>query len=52
MVQKWFNWYVFIFAIKVLCGHSTWLVDARVEAPTAGSIILAGILLKVGGMLF
>jgi NADH-quinone oxidoreductase subunit M len=27
----------------------TWLPDAHVEAPTAGSVILAGILLKLGG---
>ncbi len=27
----------------------TWLPDAHVEAPTAGSVILAGVLLKVGG---
>ena len=27
----------------------TWLPDAHVEAPTAGSVILAGILLKMGG---
>ena len=27
----------------------TWLPDAHVEAPTAGSIILAGVLLKIGG---
>ena len=27
----------------------TWLPDAHVEAPTAGSVILAGVLLKLGG---
>ena len=27
----------------------TWLPDAHVEAPTAGSVILAGVLLKMGG---
>ncbi len=28
----------------------TWLPDAHVEAPTAGSVILAGVLLKMGGV--
>lgn len=38
------------FAIKVpLWPFHTWLPDAHVEAPTAGSVILAGILLKMGG---
>lgn len=38
------------FAIKVpLFPFHTWLPDAHVEAPTAGSVILAGILLKLGG---
>ncbi len=37
------------FAIKVpLWPFHTWLPDAHVEAPTAGSIILAGVLLKLG----
>ena len=37
------------FAIKVpMCPFHTWLPDAHVEAPTAGSVILAGILLKLG----
>jgi len=37
------------FAIKVpLFPFHTWLPDAHVEAPTAGSVILAGILLKMG----
>src|SRR5437870_3351940 len=37
------------FAIKVpLFPFHTWLPDARVEAPTAGSVILAGVLLKMG----
>src|SRR5258706_2471013 len=37
------------FAIKVpLFPLHTWLPDAHVEAPTAGSIILAGVLLKMG----
>ena len=38
------------FAIKVpMWPFHTWLPDAHVEAPTAGSVILAGILLKLGG---
>src|SRR6266849_9508847 len=38
------------FAIKVpMFPFHTWLPDAHVEAPTAGSIILAGVLLKAGG---
>lgn len=38
------------FAIKVpMWPFHTWLPDAHVEAPTGGSIMLAGILLKVGG---
>lgn len=38
------------FAIKVpLFPFHTWLPDAHVDAPTAGSVILAGILLKMGG---
>jgi len=38
------------FAIKVpMWPLHTWLPDAHVEAPTAGSIILAGVLLKLGG---
>lgn len=38
------------FAIKVpLFPFHTWLPDAHVEAPTAGSVILAGVLLKLGG---
>ncbi len=38
------------FAIKVpVWPFHTWLPDAHVEAPTAGSVILAGILLKLGG---
>ncbi len=37
------------FAIKVpMVPFHTWLPDAHVEAPTAGSVILAGILLKMG----
>lgn len=38
------------FAIKVpVFTLHTWLPDAHVEAPTAGSVILAGVLLKMGG---
>src|SRR4029077_5700873 len=38
------------FAIKVpMFPFHTWLPDAHTEAPTAGSIILAGVLLKLGG---
>lgn len=44
-------WGIFIaFAIKVpMFPFHTWLPDAHVQAPTAGSVILAGILLKLGG---
>src|SRR5256886_2925942 len=38
------------FAIKIpMFPFHTWLPDAHVEAPTAGAVILAGILLKLGG---
>jgi NADH-quinone oxidoreductase subunit M len=41
--------FVLAFAIKVpLFPFHTWLPDAHVEAPTGGSVILAGILLKMG----
>jgi NADH-quinone oxidoreductase subunit M len=49
-----FQWWVFAafflgFAIKVpMFPFHTWLPDAHVEAPTAGSVILAGVLLKMG----
>ena len=49
--QKWL-WLAFFasFAIKVpMWPVHTWLPDAHVEAPTAGSVILAGVLLKFGG---
>ena len=47
----WVFWFLFIgFAIKVpVFPFHTWLPDAHVEAPTAISVILAGILLKLGG---
>ncbi len=38
------------FAVKMpMWPFHTWLPDAHVEAPTAGSVILAGVLLKIGG---
>ncbi len=49
--QHWVFWFFFIaFAIKVpVFPFHTWLPDAHVEAPTPISVILAGILLKLGG---
>lgn len=49
-VQLWaFLAFALAFAIKVpLFPFHTWLPDAHVQAPTAGSIILAGVLLKMG----
>jgi NADH-quinone oxidoreductase subunit M len=49
-VQKWVFLAFFVgFAIKVpMFPFHTWLPDAHVEAPTAGSVILAGVLLKMG----
>ncbi|MDX1402723.1 MAG: NADH-quinone oxidoreductase subunit M, partial [Kiloniellales bacterium] len=49
-VQFWL-WIAFFasFAVKVpMWPVHTWLPDAHVEAPTAGSVILAGVLLKMG----
>ena len=48
--QNWvFLAFAAAFAIKVpMFPFHTWLPDAHVEAPTAGSIILAGVLLKMG----
>jgi NADH-quinone oxidoreductase subunit M len=48
--QKWlFAAFALSFAIKVpLFPLHTWLPDAHVEAPTGGSVILAGVLLKMG----
>ena len=50
-VQMWLWWAFFAaFAVKVpMWPVHTWLPDAHVEAPTAGSVILAGVLLKMGG---
>jgi NADH-quinone oxidoreductase subunit M len=50
-VQIWL-WLAFFasFAVKIpMWPFHTWLPDAHVEAPTAGSVILAGVLLKMGG---
>ena len=48
--QMWlFGAFALSFAIKVpMWPFHTWLPDAHVEAPTAGSVILAGVLLKMG----
>jgi NADH-quinone oxidoreductase subunit M len=44
-----FTAFFFAFAVKVpMFPFHTWLPDAHVEAPTAGSIILAGVLIKMG----
>jgi NADH-quinone oxidoreductase subunit M len=50
-MQTWL-WFAFLasFAVKLpMWPVHTWLPDAHVEAPTAGSVILAGVLLKLGG---
>ena len=49
--QKWlFLAFMASFAVKLpMWPVHTWLPDAHVQAPTAGSVILAGILLKLGG---
>jgi len=50
-MQTWL-WIAFFasFAVKMpMWPVHTWLPDAHVEAPTAGSVILAGVLLKLGG---
>ncbi len=50
-IQKWL-WLAFFisFAVKIpMWPVHTWLPDAHVQAPTAGSVILAGVLLKLGG---
>ncbi|MFQ5645546.1 MAG: NuoM family protein [bacterium] len=48
--QMWVFWVLFLaFAIKVpMIPFHTWLPDVHVDAPTAGSVILAAILLKMG----
>ncbi len=50
-LQVWL-WFAFLasFAVKLpMWPVHTWLPDAHVEAPTAGSVVLAAILLKMGG---
>src|SRR6516164_8432701 len=49
-LKFWLFWgFFFAFAIKVpMFPFHTWLPDAHTEAPTAGSVILAGVLLKMG----
>jgi NADH-quinone oxidoreductase subunit M len=53
LARPWALWlfgaFALAFAIKVpMFPFHTWLPDAHVEAPTAGSVVLAGILLKMG----
>jgi NADH-quinone oxidoreductase subunit M len=50
-LQKWLWLGMFAsFAVKIpMWPFHTWLPDAHVEAPTAGSVLLAGVLLKLGG---
>ena len=50
--EQWWLWLAFFasFAVKMpMWPVHTWLPDAHVQAPTAGSVILAGVLLKMGG---
>ena len=50
--MQWWLWFAFFasFAVKLpMWPVHTWLPDAHVEAPTAGSVVLAAILLKMGG---
>ncbi|HEY5082030.1 MAG TPA: NADH-quinone oxidoreductase subunit M [Bauldia sp.] len=50
--MQWWLWFAFFasFAVKMpMWPVHTWLPDAHVEAPTAGSVVLAAILLKMGG---
>jgi NADH-quinone oxidoreductase subunit M len=49
-IEQWVFWAFFVgFAVKVpMFPFHTWLPDAHTEAPTAGSVILAGVLLKMG----
>src|SRR5204863_3355271 len=48
--QMWlFAAFALAFAIKVpIIPFHTWLADAHTEAPTSGSVVLAGVLLKMG----
>lgn len=48
--EQWLFWsFAIAFAIKVpLFPFHTWLPDAHVQAPTAGSVLLAGVMLKLG----
>jgi NADH-quinone oxidoreductase subunit M len=50
-LQNWLWLAMFAsFAVKIpMWPFHTWLPDAHVEAPTAGSVLLAGVLLKLGG---
>src|SRR5690349_7958112 len=50
VIEQWlFIAFFLAFAVKVpLFPFHTWLPDAHVEAPTAGSVLLAGVLLKMG----
>lgn len=54
VLQKWFFFAMFFgFAVKVpIVPFHTWLPDAHVEAPTAVSVLLAGVLLKMGTYAF
>ncbi|MGA8034939.1 MAG: NADH-quinone oxidoreductase subunit M [Candidatus Acidiferrales bacterium] len=49
-IEKWLFWGFFVaFAVKVpMFPFHTWLPDAHTEAPTAASVLLAGVLLKMG----
>ncbi len=51
LAQKWlFLGFLAAFAVKIpMFPVHTWLPDAHVEAPTGGSVILAAIMLKIGG---
>ena len=50
LAQQWIFWALFCgFAVKIpMFPFHTWLPDAHVEAPTAGSVVLASLLLKMG----
>lgn len=49
-IEQWIFWAFFLgFAVKVpMVPFHTWLPDAHVEAPTAGSVLLASLMLKMG----